>query len=229
MFVYAGYGFVVLAGIIALAAQIFVQRSYSQYSQVDTLENITGAEVARRILNLKGISDVQVVTSSGGELSDHYDPTKKIVALSPKVYSETSIASVSVAAHEVGHAIQHAEGYAFIGLRNKVLPAAIIASKFAMFPIILGIIAGRNKTMIMIGIALLGVTAIFQLVTLPVEFDASRRALKILGSENILDAGELAGSKKMLTAAALTYVAALLSTLLNMLRYLAIANSRDRD
>lgn len=227
MFIYVGYGFVIVAAIISLAAQSFVQSNYSKYSKVRTLENLTGADVARRILSLKGINDVDVVQSSGGTLSDHYDPTKKIVALSPKVYSEPSIASVSVAAHEVGHAIQHAEGYAFISLRNKILPAAIIASKFSMLPIMMGFFLPNGEVLIKAGVALLGVMALFQLVTLPVEFDASRRAVKILETERILDSGELAGSKKMLTAAALTYVAALLSTILSMLRFLSVANSRS--
>lgn len=228
-YMYAGYGFVILAAIISFAGQMYVQSSYAKYSKVDTLENISGADVARRILNSKGISDVEVVQSTGGTLSDHYDPTKKIVALSPKVYSDTTIASVSVAAHEVGHAIQHAEGYAFIALRNKVLPFAIVASKFSMIPIMLGMVMGFNKQLMMVGIVMLGVIAVFQLVTLPVEFDASNRAIKILRNDNILDAGELSGSKTMLTAAALTYVAALLSTILNIMRYIALSNSRNND
>ncbi|CAM2787758.1 zinc metallopeptidase [Erysipelothrix tonsillarum] len=220
-----GYGFVILAAIISFAAQMYVQSAYSKYSQVDTLEHLTGAQVARRILELKNIDDVQVVQSNGGELSDHYDPNKKIVALSPKVYNETSIASVSVAAHECGHAVQHAENYGFIGLRNTVLPFAIVASKFSMIPIMIGLFG--NPQFLKIGIVLLGVIAVFQLVTLPVEFDASMRAIKILDQEQILDAGELQGSKKMLTAAALTYVAALLGTLLSILRYIAIFNRRN--
>lgn len=230
MFLYVGYGFVILSMIISMAAQSYVTKSYSKYSKVDTLENLTGADVARRILNLKGINDVQVVESKGGTLSDHYDPSKKIVALSPKVYKETSIASVSVAAHEVGHAIQHAEGYHFIKIRNKILPAAIVAGKLSMVPIVMGLLSGQaGVELIQIGVVMLGVIALFQLVTLPVEFDASNRAVKILNSENILDAGELSGAKEMLRAAALTYVAALLATILNMLRFLSVANSRRRN
>ncbi|WP_323615550.1 zinc metallopeptidase [Erysipelothrix rhusiopathiae] len=220
-----GYGFVILAAIISFAAQMYVQSAYSKYSQVDTFEHLSGAQVARRILDLKNIDDVQVVESSGGELSDHYDPTKKVVALSPKVYHETSIASVSVAGHECGHAIQHAENYGFIALRNKVLPFAIVASKFSMIPIMIGLFG--SPQFLKIGIILLCVIAIFQLVTLPVEFDASLRAIKILEQESLLDSGELQGSKKMLTAAALTYVAALVGTLLSILRYIAIYNRRN--
>lgn len=228
-FMYAGYGFVILAGLISMASQVYIQKNYAKYSQVDTMGHLTGAQIAKKILSLKGITDVEVVQSSGGELSDHYDPTKKIVALSPKVYGQTSIASVSVAAHEVGHAIQHAEGYHFIKLRNMVLPGAMIASKFSMVAIMAGIFMGFNRSLMMIGIIMLSVIAIFQLVTLPVEFDASARALKILKSEALLDPGELDGSKRMLTSAALTYVAALLATILNIMRYLALANSRNRD
>lgn len=227
-FRYASYGFLIVAALISMFAQFFVTSSYKKYSQISTLSGITGAEVARRILRDKNITDVQVVESKGGTLSDHYDPTKKIVALSPKVYREQSIASISVAAHEVGHAIQHAESYSFIAIRNKVLPAAIIASKFSMFPIMLGFFAD-SSAMFNLGIAMLGVIALFQFVTLPVEFDASRRAVRILNQEQILSGSELAGSKKMLTAAALTYVAALLSTILTIMRYIAIRGNNNND
>lgn len=222
----AGMGFVIIAMIVSLISQMFVQSSYRKYSQVYTLENITGADVARHILRSKGITDVDVVTSNGGMLSDHYDPTKKIVALSPKVYNESSIASVAVAAHECGHAVQHSEGYAFIGIRNRILPFAIIAGKFSMFPIIIGLIGGFEK-FFSIGIIMLSIVALFQLVTLPVEFDASIRAIKILDTDQILDASELSGAKTMLKAAALTYVAALLSSIMTILRYIAIFNSNQ--
>lgn len=225
-FRYASYGFLILAGIISLAAQMYVQSSYQKYSKISTLSGVTGADIARRILRDKNITDVQVVQSNKGELSDHYDPTKKIVALSPKVYQDHSIASISVAAHEVGHAIQHAESYAFIGIRNKVLPAAIIASKFSMIPIMLGFFAD-SPLFFNIGIAMLGIIALFQFVTLPVEFDASRRAVKILNQEQILTGSELSGSKKMLTAAALTYVAALLGTVLSIMRYISMRGNRN--
>ncbi len=231
-YTFTGYGFVILAAIITMLASSYVNSSYRKYSKVMTLENITGAEVARRILAIKGISDVQVTQAKGGVLSDHYDPSKKIVALSPKVYNETSIASVSVAAHEVGHAIQHAESYAFIGIRNKILPLAIVAGNLSMIPIMLGLFVGFEgfgRTLFFVGIGMLGVIALFQLVTLPVEFDASFRAIKILTQERILEANELSSAKKMLTAAALTYVAALLSSVLNILRYMSIFNSRRRD
>ena len=227
-FHYASYGFLIVAGIISFAAQMYVQSSYQKYSQIDTLSGQTGAEIARRILSDKNITDVRVVESNSGELSDHYDPTKKIVALSPKVYHDHSIASISVAAHEVGHAIQHAESYAFIGIRNKILPLAIVAGKFSMFPIMIGFMADI-PLFFNIGIIMLGVIALFQFVTLPVEFDASRRAVRILNQEQVLSGSELSGSKKMLTAAALTYVAALLGTVLSILRYLAMRGNRNNE
>ncbi len=225
----AGMGFVILSMVLSLVASSMVNSSYRKYSRVSTIENVSGAEIARRILATKGIHDVDVVLSSGGQLSDHYDPTKKIVALSPKVYNDSTIASVAVAAHEVGHAIQHHEAYGFIGLRNRILPAAIVSSKLAMFPIMIGLFNPNDRFFFWIGIALLGVTALFQLVTLPVEFDASFRAISIINSEGMLVESEQAGAKKMLTAAALTYVAALAATILNILRLIAVRNSSRRD
>lgn len=225
----AGMGFVILSMVLSLIASSMVNSSYRKYSRVSTIENVSGAEIARRILATKGIHDVDVVLSSGGQLSDHYDPTKKIVALSPKVYSDSTIASVAVAAHEVGHAIQHHEAYGFIGLRNRILPAAIVSSKLAMFPIMIGLFNPNDRFFFWIGIALLGVTALFQVVTLPVEFDASFRAISIINSEGMLVESEQAGAKKMLTAAALTYVAALAATILNILRLIAVRNSRRRN
>ncbi len=225
----AGMGFVILSMVLSLVASSMVNSSYRKYSRVSTIENVSGAEIARRILATKGIHDVDVVLSSGGQLSDHYDPTKKIVALSPKVYNDSTIASVAVAAHEVGHAIQHHEAYGFIGLRNRILPAAIVSSKLAMFPIMIGLFNPNDRFFFWIGIALLGVTALFQVVTLPVEFDASFRAISIINSEGMLVESEQAGAKKMLTAAALTYVAALAATILNILRLIAVRNSSRRD
>ena len=227
-FKYASYGFLIIAGIASLLSQMYVQSSYQKFSRISTVSGRTGADVARKILDDKGIYDVNVVESKAGVLSDHYDPTKKIVALSPNVYHDDSIASISVAAHEVGHAIQHAESYHFIGLRNKILPYAIISSKFSFIPIMLGFMAD-NDSLFNLGIIMLSVIALFQLVTLPVEFDASRRAVKILNQDQILMDSELSGSKKMLTAAALTYVAALFGTVMSILRYIAMNNNRKNN
>ena len=220
-----GMGFILVAAILSLVAQMFVKSNYSKYSKVKTMGSMTGADVARRILELNNITDVEVVQSKGGVLSDHYDPTKKIVALSPDVYKNNSIASVSVAAHEVGHAIQHAEAYAFIGMRNKLLPLAITGNSISMIAIMIGIFA-QDTTIFYVGIGALLLMAAFQLVTLPVEFNASARALKILDQQAILTQNELPGARKMLSAAALTYVAALVATLMSVLRYIAVFNSR---
>lgn len=228
VFNYGSYGFIIIAAIVSMLSQAYIQSNYQKYSNVNTLKGLTGAQIARHILDSKGLFDVQVVQSNRGTLSDHYDPTKRIVALSPKVYNDSSIASVSVAAHEVGHAIQHAEEYVFLAVRNRMLPAVMISSKLSMFPIMLGFFA-ENTVLFNIGILMLGVMALFQIVTLPLEFDASKRAVQILDSEQILVGSELAGSKKMLTAAALTYVAALFSTLMTILRYVAINNRNRRN
>ncbi|QIK70919.1 zinc metallopeptidase [Erysipelothrix sp. HDW6C] len=222
-FNFAGMGFVIIAAIISFGAQMFVQSSYSKYRKVRTMGSMTGAEIAQKILDLNNITDVQVIQSSGGQLSDHYDPTKKVVALSPEVYQNNSIASVAVAAHEVGHAIQHAQGYAFIALRNRILPLAIVGNNVGMIAVMIGLFA--NPTIFWIGIAALSLMALFQLVTLPVEFDASARALRILNDNNLVEPSEVSGARSMLTAAALTYVAALLSTILNLMRYIAVFNS----
>lgn len=227
-FDYAGIGFVILASIISMAAQAYVKSSYSKYKSVPTQAGITGYEVASRIMASRNINDVQIVRSQGGELSDHYDPTKKVVALSNEIYNGTSIASVSVAAHEIGHVIQHHEGYSFITLRNKILPAALLGNKLGMIAIMIGIFA-QVDVLFWPGVIGVGLIALFQLVTLPVEFDASNRALKILQSDGYVTQMEASQSKTMLTAAALTYVAALLSTVLTILRYVAIFNGRRRD
>lgn len=225
---FTGIGFVVLASIISMAAQAYVQSSYRKYKSVPTQAGVTGYEVASRIMASRNITNVNIVQSQGGELSDHYDPTKKVVALSKEIYHGTSIASVSVAAHEIGHVIQHHEGYAFIALRNKILPVALLGNKVGMIAIMIGIFATIDS-LFWIGVFGVGLIALFQLITLPVEFDASKRALNILSTEGYVTQMEASQSKTMLTAAALTYVAALLSTILTILRFVAIFNGRRRD
>lgn len=227
-FNFEGIIFVIIASVLSMAAQAYVQSSYRKYKAVPTQRGMTGYEVASRIMASRNITNVNIVPSQGGELSDHYDPTKKVVALSKEIYGGTSIASVSVAAHEIGHVIQHHEGYAFIALRNKILPVALLGNKLGIVAIMLGIFAGIDM-FFLIGVIGVGLIALFQLVTLPVEFDASKRALNILQTDGYLTQMELPQSKTMLTAAALTYVAALLSTVLTILRYVAIFNSRRRD
>ncbi len=227
-FSFEGIIFVILASVLSMAAQAYVQSSYRKYKAVPTQRGMTGYEVASRIMSSRNITNVNIVPSQGGELSDHYDPTKKVVALSKEIYGGTSIASVSVAAHEIGHVIQHHEGYPFIALRNKILPVALLGNKLGMAAIMLGIFAGLEM-FFWVGVIGVGLIALFQLVTLPVEFDASKRALNILQADGYLTQMELPQAKNMLSAAALTYVAALLSTILTILRYVAIFNSRSRD
>lgn len=191
-----------------------------------TLRNMSGAQVAQHILDLNNLNKVVVQVSKGGLLSDHYDPKANTVNLSKEVYQGTSIASVAVAAHEVGHAIQYATGYHGIKLRNILLKPTIIASQFSQIVLIVGIMA--SNIMLQIGIVLLFITVLFQVITLPIEFDASNRALKILKGNQMLNPGEYDGAKKMLTSAALTYVAAALGAVANLLYYVMLSNNRSR-
>lgn len=210
---------------IMIIAQTGVQNKYRKYSKVRCESGMTGAEVARRILNNHGLQNVEVVQNpNGGTLSDHYDPKANVVRLSRDVYHQNSIASVAIAAHEVGHAIQHAEGYGAIALRNSILPFAIVAQNFGWVAIGIGFFSGY-QAFIGIGILMLLIIATFQLVTLPVELNASSRALTLLQS-GILYEDEVDDARQMLRAAAFTYIAALISTLVNILRILAMMNRR---
>lgn len=213
--------------ILVIWAQTKVKGVYEHYSRVQSEKHITGAQVARRILDSHGLHHVEVQMSQNGVLSDHFDPRTNVVNLSPKVYNEDSIASVAVAAHEVGHAIQFAENYSFIGIRNKLLPVAIVSGNLGWFVIIIGLISGFMP-IFYIGLAMLGMIALFQLVTLPVEFDASGRALAILRNDGYLSEDEGADAKSMLRAAALTYVAALLATLMQILRLVLMSQRGSR-
>lgn len=221
-------GAAVLLGVIA---QMTVMRTYAKYKQIPAQTNLTGAQVAQRILQAHGINDVQVVPGQGGELSDFYDPKKKIVSLSNNIYNTNSIAAVSVAAHEVGHAIQHATNYSFIALRNNLLPLTIISSNLSMFILMIGLIfinSSMGYTLFWVGIVLYGIMGLFQLVTLPVEFDASNRALANLRELQIVPEEDMDDAKKMLNAAAFTYVAAFLATVLTILRFVLMAMGNRR-
>ncbi len=220
-------GLYIAAIVLVMWSQAKVQGAYKHFSTVQTEKHLTGATVARQILDRNGLSGVQVQVSQNGLLSDHFDPRTNIVNLSPKVYNEDSIASVAVAAHEVGHAIQFAENYSFIGVRNALLPVAIVSGNLAWFVIIIGLVLSQ-PTILYVGIAMLGVIALFQLVTLPVEFDASGRALRILSSEGFISEDEGADAKAMLRAAAFTYVAALLATVLQILRLVLLSGRSNR-
>jgi len=210
---------------ITLLAQIFVSTSYSKYKKVQNSKGITGAEVAREILDKHGLSNVYV-TATQGNLTDHYDPKRKVVRLSKDVYEGSTIAAVSVAAHEVGHAIQDKEEYAFMRFRSALVPVVNFSSTAGYFAILIGLVFGYTN-FIWLGIALEIVILLFQLITLPVEFNASSRALDEIEKNNYLVAGEVKGSKKMLKAAAFTYVASVLTALIQILRLVLIARGRD--
>jgi uncharacterized protein len=222
--IYMEYILLFGAMILVMWSQSKVKGKYEQYSRVAADTHYSGAQIATMILKRKGIYDVQVEMGQG-LLSDHYDPKAKIVRLSPDVYNTNSIAALSIAAHEVGHAIQHAENYGGIALRNTILPAAIISGHLAWGVILIGLFAGLD-ILFFAGIAMLGVIALFQTVTLPVEFDASSRAITLLSNMDILNGEELTYAKDMLSAAALTYVAALIATLAQIMRLFLLRGRR---
>ena len=217
----------VLAIALVFWAQYKVKGAYSHYSTVRNDSSLTGREVARRILDSHGLNDVEVLVSQNGILSDHFDPKKNTVNLSPKVYNDPSIASLAIAAHEVGHAIQYAENYSMISLRNSILPFAIVSGNLGWIAAIIGLASGL-ESLFYIGVIMLLVIATFQLITLPIEFDASKRALVELETGNYISFDEKADVKSMLSAAAFTYVAALLSTIFQILRLFLIANNRRK-
>jgi len=206
--------------ILGIYAQMKVQSAYSKWSQVGSRSGITGREAAQYVLRKAGISDVEI-TSTKGHLTDHYDPSHKRLVLSEENFYGNSLAAVGVAAHEAGHAIQHATGYSMLKLRMSLVPITMFASKMLPFVIIGGFFFGMLG-LIKLGVLVYLVLTIFQLVTLPVEFDASKRAKLELVSTGILQSDEMVGVNKTLNAAALTYVAAFISSLANLLYLLAI-------
>lgn len=210
--------------LLSLYAQFKVKSAFSKYSQVQTMRKISGKEAAALLLRSNSISNVSI-QRIGGSLSDHYDPSHKVLRLSDPVYDKTSIAAVGVAAHETGHAIQDKEKYAPLVLRSTLVPVANIGSSAGPYLALAGIIF-RMNLLLNIGIILFACAVLFYLVTLPVEIDASRRALKVLEHNAVLSQEELKGAKKVLSAAALTYVASALTAMANLLRLILI--SRDR-
>ncbi len=217
------------AVILAMYAQTKVSSTFNKYAKVMNSRGFTGADVARKILIQNGITDVTVVQTRG-KLTDHYDPRAKAVRLSESVYNSQSIAALAVAAHEVGHATQHNKGYIPLNLRSAFFPVTAISSKIAMPLILIGLyFSSTNGFMLQLGIILFSFTVLFQVITLPVEFNASKRALQNLSDYNFLNAEEVQPAKQVLSAAALTYVAAALSAALQLIRLILIANSRDRD
>lgn len=222
---YFDYSYLVLipAMIFALWAQAMVSSSFGKYNKVFTRCGMTGADAARLILDANGLRHVRI-EQVAGNLTDHFDPRTNVVRLSQSVYSSHGIAAVGVAAHEAGHAVQYAEGYTPMKLRSAIIPVTNIGSKLALPIFIIGLLFSYELAMF--GIILFSLTAVFQAVTLPVEFNASRRAIKALEGCGRLDGDEIKGAKKVLTAAALTYVAALAAALSQILRLLIIANRR---
>lgn len=223
-YLFINYGLLFLGMIITVMAQIFVSSSYSKYKKVNNKNGLTGFEVARKILDENGLKDIHIVEIQGN-LTDHYDPTRKVVRLSSDIFNGSSIASTSVAAHECGHAIQDKDNYTFMRIRSKMVPFVNLSSKMGYLAITIGILFSMFDLAIF-GIVLLLAMLAFQLVTLPVEFDASNRAAEQIKKLKLLDETEKDKSKSMLNAAAFTYVASLVTTLLEILRLFLIANSR---
>ena len=219
------YGLVIISVLITLGAQFFVSSSYKEYSKKKNKKGFDGKSVARIILDKHNLSTVKVQSVSG-YLSDHYDPSKKVVRLSEGIYDDTSIASVAVAAHECGHAIQDSENYFFLKLRSLIIPLVNISSYAGYFAIFIGCIFSLTK-IIWLGIIFEVVILLFQIITLPVEFNASKRGLEEIKKENFLDESEYDNAKTMLVAAALTYVASVATTLIQILRLILIFGKND--
>lgn len=225
MFYYdSTYILVIIALLLSMFASFGVKATFSKYDKVANSRGLTGADVARRILDLNGLQNVRIERVSGS-LTDHFDPRSNVVRLSDATYASNSVGAIGVAAHECGHAIQYAKSYAPIKIRNSIVPVVNIGNKLSMPLFILGLILG-SYNLALFGAALFGLVLVFQVVTLPVEFNASRRAIKILDSNGILSETETKGAKKVLSAAAMTYVAAVAATALQLLRLLLIANRR---
>lgn len=212
--------------IIPIAASANVKMTYSKYEKISNRRGYTADEVARKILDSNGLYSIRIEHIKGN-LTDHFDPQAGVIRLSDSVYGKTSVAAIGVAAHECGHAVQHAESYGPIVLRNKLVPITNFCSSASYILILVGILLSFNELLINIGIILFLVVVAFQLVTLPVEFNASSRALQTLEGDAILDEDEVGKSKKVLRAAALTYVASLLTTIIQLLRLIALSRRRS--
>ena len=221
------YMLVIIGLLLTLMASALVKSTYAKYKKVHSMSGMTGAQAAERILHQAGIYDVQI-QHIAGDLTDNYNPKTKILSLSDAVYNNTSVAAIGVAAHECGHAIQHAKEYAPLNLRSAMVPVVNICSTLTWPAIFLGIILSWNQALITLGILFFSAAVLFSLVTLPVEFDASRRALKILGGTGMLTQNEVGKARKVLTAAALTYVASAAAMILQLLRLILLFGG-DRD
>lgn len=212
--------------LFTMYAQFKVSSTTNRFFRIKSRSGYNGRQTAERILAANGIRDVRIVPIRG-TLTDHYDPRRKVLRLSEEVYYGTSITSVAVAAHECGHALQHAYGYKPLEIRGAIVPVVNFASSLSWILIFVGLFFSGNNTMLQLGILMFSATVIFQLITLPVEFNASSRALVQLQDLGIVDSGEAKESRKVLSAAAMTYVAAALTAILQLARLLLIANNRD--
>lgn len=221
------YILVLIGAVLSIIASARVNSTFNKYARVRSMSGMTGAQTAEAILRSKGINDVRV-EHIRGNLTDHYDPSRKVVRLSDSVYNATSVAAIGVAAHECGHVMQHHEKYAPLNIRTALVPAANIGSRLGIPIVILGLILGSNSVLINIGIWVFSLAVLFQIVTLPVEFDASRRALACIEQYGIVTSDERAKSAKVLRAAAYTYVAAAAASILQLLR-LVMLSGRRRD
>lgn len=224
----ATYILVIIGAVLSMWASSRVNSTYNKYARVRSYSGLTGAQAAQRILNGAGIYDVRVEHISGN-LTDHYDPRSKVLRLSDSVYGSASVAAIGVAAHECGHAIQHDRSYAPLKIRNAFVPVANFGTKAALPIILLGVFFGSSYTLIEIGLLCFACGTLFQLITLPVEFDASARAVRILGESHMLMDEELKQTKKVLSAAAMTYVAAAAASVLSLLRLMLLFGGRRRD
>ena len=222
------YILVLIGVVLSLLASSRVKSTYAKYSREASLSGMTGAQAAQRILSRAGIYDVTIQHVSG-ELTDHYDPRNKTLNLSDSVYGSTSVAAVGVAAHECGHAIQHDRGYAALKFRSALAPVANIGANISWPLILVGLLLGGSGVLIRIGILMFSLAVLFQLVTLPVEFNASNRSMNLISETGILYQEELAKTKKVLNAAALTYVAAAASSILQLLRLVLLYGRRRND
>lgn len=222
------YILVIIGMVLSLLASAKVKSTYAKYAREASLTGMTGAQAAKKILSTAGIYDV-TIQHVAGDLTDHYDPRNKTLNLSDSVYGSVSVAAVGVAAHECGHAIQHDRGYAPLKLRSTIAPVASFGANISWPLILIGLVLGGNGVLVQLGIIMFSLAVLFQLVTLPVEFNASKRAMNLLSETGILYEEELRKTKKVLSAAALTYVAAAASSILQLLRLVLLYGNRRRD
>lgn len=224
------YFLIIIGAVLCLLASARVRSTYARYQRVRSASGLTGCEAAQRILHYSGIYDVRIEHVSGS-LTDHYDPRSRVLRLSDSTYGSCSVAAVGVAAHECGHALQHARGYAPLSFRSALVPIANFGSTIAWPLIILGFLFNNQSSQLLINIGIMAfsLAVLFQIVTLPVEFNASGRALKILGETGMLQTEELSMTRKVLSAAALTYVASAAAAILQLLRLILLTNNRRND